>query len=418
MYSYKIKFIVLNDSITFEMKSPYKFEVEEFVQDLLSIFIIVSEDNKPIIYSLQEYSENKKKHISEFTNKYSTKLPQLKALAAFFNKLKPNESFFFLPNIELELSESLKIKDYLKAINAGIEYDTLTDKTIDVFGDLISKYHLGVVGDQRVLIGEKERNKRFCRFCHNKRQPTTFNNKAHAISEALGNKTVILCDECDGCNKVFSETIEPDIIQALSLFRTFFKVKGKGGEKKFKGKNFDLKNEEQLNLHFYSLDDRPIENDEEYNVYLNTERPIISQNIYKALCKYFLSVIDEKHLCHFEKTIDWINGKVEIEKLPSIAEMTSYHTFSTQPKLIYYIRKNNYLNIPFAVGEFHFTCKIFVFIIPFSNQNDRDFIAKNDFEVFWNTFTHFEKSKGWIFNDYSNNNAREFTINLNFKLKK
>lgn len=416
MYSYKIKFIVLNDTIAFEIKSENRLIVEEFVNDLLSIFVVISNDNKPIINSLQEFSEEIDKAMTEFTNKYKSKLPQLNAVTVFFKKLKYRDKFFFLPNIEMELAESIKLIDYLRALEEGKSYDELTDKTTDIFGDLMSKYNIRIAGDKRVSIGEREKNKRLCRFCKNTSNPTTFNNKAHAISEALGNKTIVIYDECDKCNKRFSETIEPDIIQYLALFRTIFKVKGKGGEKKFKGKNFDMRHDEQVNLKFYSLNDRPEEPEKEYKLNLQTEQPIVLQNIYKTLCKYFLSIIDKKYLSHFEKTIDWINGNLEVEKLPKVAEMISYHSFSVQPKLTYYIRKIEDNDIPFAVGELHFTCQILVFIVPFSNQDSKDFLNKKDFDVFWKTFRHFDKSKGWIFNNFSNKNAREFSINLNFEL--
>lgn len=416
MYTYKIKFIVLKDTIAFEIKAENRLVVEGFVNDLLSIFVVISKDNKLTINSLQEFSEDIENEITKFIDKYKTKLPQLNAVSAFFKKLKFGDKFIFLPNIEMELAESIELRDYLRALDEGKSYEEITDKTTDLFGDLISKYNFGVVGDQRVSIGEKEKNKRLCRFCQNKSLPTTFNNKAHAISEALGNKAVVLFDECDTCNKRFGKTIEPDIIQYLALFRTIFKVKGKGGEKKVKGKNFELRHEEQVSLKFYSVADRPKEPDKEFKLNLKVKQPIVAQNIYKSLCKYFLSIIDNRYLPHFKRTIDWINGNLEVDNLPKIAETISYHSFSVQPKLIYYIRKTDDKKIPFAVGEFHFTCRVFAFIIPLSNQDDKDFIDKKDFDVFWKTFQHFDKSKGWVFNDYSNKNARELSINLNFEL--
>jgi hypothetical protein len=417
MYSFKIKFIILNDTIAFEIKSENRLIVEEFVNDLLSIFVVISDDNKPTINSLQEYSDCIDKDLTGFVDKYKEKLPQLNAVSAFFRKIEYGAKFIFLPNIEMELAESIKLRDYLRALEEGKSYEDLEDKTMDLFGNLMSKYFIGVAGVRRVSIGERYKDKRLCRFCQNKSTSTTFNNKAHAISEALGNKTVVLFDECDTCNKRFSETIEPDIIQYLAIFRTIYKVKGKGGEKVFKGKNFNMRYDGSVNLNFYSLDDRPKEPEKEYKLKLTSEQPIVSQNIYKSLCKFFLSIIDKKYLSHFKRTIDWINGNLEVDRLPYIAEMISYHSFSVQPKLTYYIRKIEDKNIPFAVGEFYFTCKVFTFIIPLTNQDEKDFIDKNDYDVFWKTFQHFDKSKGWVFNDYSNKNPREFSINLNFELK-
>ncbi|WP_298541900.1 HNH endonuclease [uncultured Aquimarina sp.] len=423
MYSYQIKFIALEDTIGFELKSPNENEVEEFVYDIISIFATVDENDRPLIISLQNNSLENKVEISNFVSKYCEKLPQLNALKAFFNKLKDDDSFFFLPNIKMELAESTKLRDYLRALKEGLDFEELNSQTTELFGDLMDNYTLGGVGDKRVEIGEKNKLHRTCRFCDRKSDLTTFDSKAHAISEALGNKTIVLYEECDECNKRFSETIESDIVQYLSLFRTIYDVKGKnrgkgkGGSKKFKGKNFDLKNNGNVELSFQSEDDRPIKNDEDYNIKLEAEQPIISQNIYKALCKYYLSIIDKKHLKHFKKTIDWINGKIEIDRLPKIAEMTSYHSFAMQPKLTYFLRKTEDKEIPFAIGEFYFTCKIFAFIIPLCSQDDKNFLEEIEYKNFWKTFRHFDKTKGWVFNDFSNNNKRDFTINLNFELK-
>lgn len=423
MYSYQIKFIALDDTIGFELKSPNKDEVEEFVYDIISIFATVDENDRPLIISLQNNSPESITKISDFVSKYNRKLPQVNALKAFFNKLGDKESFFFLPNIKMELAESIKLRDYLRAIKEGLDFGELNSQTTELFGDLMENYNLGGVGDKRVEIGEKNKSQRICRFCYRKNDSTTFDSKAHAISEALGNKTIVLYEECDECNKRFSETIEPDIVQYLSLFRTIYDVKGKnrgkgkGGSKKFKGKNFDLKNNGNVELSFQSEDDRPIKDDENYSLKLEAEQPIITQNIYKALCKYYLSIIDKKYLKHFEKTIDWINGKIEIDRLPKIAEMTSYHSFAIQPKLTYFLRKTDDKEIPFAIGEFYFTCKVFAFIIPFCDQDNNNFLEEIKYKIFWKRFRHFDKTKGWVFNDFSNNNKRDFTINLNFELK-
>lgn len=268
------------------------------------------------------------------------------------------------------------------------------------------------------MIGEKDKEKRVCRFCNNTNEPISFSNEAHAISEGLGNKTVILLEECDQCNDQFSKTIEPDIVQYLSLFRTFFDVKGKGGSKKFKGENFELQNEGNVELKFYSTDDRPEEHSMPYKVKLETKEPLSLQNIYKSLCKFFLSVIDTEYVKEFTETIKWINGDLEVSQLPKIGELISYHGFTKQPKLVTYIRKNQDTNLPFAVGEFYFTCKIFVFILPLTKKDDKDFLSDAEYEKFWETFQHFKKTEGWAFMDFSNDEKRKLTLNLNFQKEK
>ncbi|WP_303315193.1 hypothetical protein Q4Q34_16055 [Flavivirga abyssicola] len=395
------------------MKSHNKDEVDNFVGDLLSIFITLKENGKPLLNTLQKYTEENKKELNHFIDKYKLRLPRLNSVSAFLRKLKPNEYFVFLPNMNLEQIEILKLNEYIKTISAGKKYVNPSDELLDLYESFLKKYQLNTVGKNRVAIGEKDKQKRICRFCLNKSNPTTFNNKAHAISEALGNKTIILFDECDKCNKEFSETIEPHIIQYLSLFRTIFGVKGKGGNKKLKGKNFTLSNNGQVNIVFNSLEDRPNPSDKNYNLKLNLQEPLVFQNVYKSFCKYFLSVIDDNDLIHFRDTIKWIKGDIETTNLPRIAELTTYDFFTLQPELSYYIRKEDDTSIPFAVGRFCFTCKVYVFIIPFSDCDSLDFIKESEFRRYWKTFKLFSKSENWVFNDYSNNTPRDFSINLN-----
>ncbi|MFY0603253.1 MAG: hypothetical protein JXQ93_04845 [Flavobacteriaceae bacterium] len=397
------------------MKSPNRKEVEYFVNDLLDIFIIIEENGKPILNTLQKFSNSINKEILDFVYRYNDRFPQLNQLPSFFRKLSHNDYFIFLPNIELDQLELFKLKEYYETIKEGKEYVNPSNDLLEKYIDLLKKYKINFIGSKRISIGERNKSKRVCRFCKKKNGETTFKNKAHAISEALGNKTVMLFDECDKCNKFFSETIEPDMVQSLSLFRTFFGVKGKGGNKKIKGKNFYLKNDGKINLVFNSLNDRPDPLSKNYNLKLNLDQPINFQNIYKTLCKYFLSVIDGNELAHFRKTIDWVKGDLEIESLPKIGELISYDFFTLQPKLTYYIRKDKRCTRhPYAIGEFRFTCKIMIFIVPLSDYDKKNFLKESDYKYFWKTFKHYHKYKDCVFSDYSNNDAKDFSINLNF----
>jgi len=405
----------LTDNLSFDINSPNKDTIEEFVKELLFIFAKVDEQNeKVIIESFQQNTPELRQKIREFTDKFKGQIPSLNKVPAYFRKLQNEEHFFFLPNVKLEPFDNIKLYDYLKAAAEGKNFEELHRQSKELFEELFKTYSIKIYGDKRINIGEPKKSKRICRFCNNTKKPLTFGSTAHAISEALGNKMVRLFDECDGCNGEFSKTIELDIIQYLAIFRTFYNVKGKGGSKQFKGENFDLKNEETVELKLYSDNDKP-DFSMPYKVTLETKEPISFHNIYKCLCKYFISVVDSQYLGHFAKTIDWISGKIPIKKLPRIGEMLSYHGFTKQPKLVTYIRRGSDKQLPFAVGEFYFTCKIFVFIIPLTDKDARDFTDIKDFDKYWDTFQHYKKSKGWALNDYSNDNKRKFIMNLNFE---
>ena len=66
-------------------------------------------------------------------------------------------------------------------------------------------------------IGETDKSKRVCRFCHRSAPLTSFTHKSHAISESLGYKSLVCHEECDECNEYFSRTIEPDVVNMHSF---------------------------------------------------------------------------------------------------------------------------------------------------------------------------------------------------------
>lgn len=417
MFHYKVRFLALTDTTGFEIKTTSPNHAKEFLDDLFFAFSKVNEQRELTVPILQKNSKELQSNVDALNDKYKHKHHVLNIVPAYFKKLKENESFFFLPGTDFDAIENSEFYYILEQELGGDFSKKSITQTRKLFGGLLKKYQVATYGEKRISIGHKIKSERVCRFCNEKQPNVSFRKKAHAISEGLGNKTVILYDECDDCNFKFSQSIEPDLIQYVSLLRTFYSVQGKGGVKQFKGKNFILKNEEGLSLTFYSDEDKPESHSMPYKLPpLISNELITSQNIYKTLCKYFLSVVDEKYLPEFKKTIEWINGKTSTQRLPKIGEMITYNFFSKQPKLVTYIRRGNSKTLPFAVGEFHFTCLVITFIIPFASGDSHDFVLKKDFDVYRKAFKHYTKAGGWTFKDYSNNKPKEFSISLNFEL--
>lgn len=328
--------------------------------------------------------------------------------------MKEGDLFIILYNVEFSNEISLYISTHLEAWENKENAEKLWKQNIDTYGKTLSNYEVKTIGDSRFAIGNSKKDERVCRFCKLSIPKVSFKKKAHAISEALGNKNVILFDECDKCNEKFGKQVEGDIILYLALFRTIYEVKGKGGKKKIKGKNFEAYKGEgnTLQVKFYSIDDRP-KKGEPYNLALDFGRNIIMQNIYKSLTKFFLSIIDESELPYFEDTIKWITGKISTNKLPLVYESINYETFTKHPKLKYYLRKPNDLDMPYAVCQFFFTCKEFIFIIPFCNKDSENFNQNVDWESIFNFFSHFNKYKKQNRYDHSDNNPKNFIANLN-----
>lgn len=79
----------------------------------------------------------------------------------------------------------------------------------------------------KVMLGDKKN--RICRFCGKRPPEVTFRKIAHAIPEALGNKSLESAYECDACNEKFGQGIENDLGNWSKPMRTFARIRGKSG---------------------------------------------------------------------------------------------------------------------------------------------------------------------------------------------
>lgn len=416
MKNFRITFLAL--SRTVEMKIESEKEINSFVNDLLIILAkeIDYENLKINIDSLQQNTEEFRAKINSVIQKYKTFEPKIRQINTYFKDLKDNEYFFIFPNDTIHKQQRFHLFNYLSALQKGEDFEKMTKEMDDLFGVLMDSYEIFAFDANRknnIKIGESDKSKRVCRYCNKKSPEVSFKKVAHSISEALGNKKIITNDECDACNEKFGEGIENDLILYLNLYRVFFRIRGKNGISKLKGKNFEIKNEETIKIDILSDEEIAVSDCNDFQVRLKTTEKITTQNIYKTLSKYALGVIDRTQIVNFKDTIEWINGKRNIDNLPKVAILSSYDLFSTHPKLSVYLRKSEDNKLPYAVAEFRFTYLTFVYIIPNSNKDTTDFTQDDNFEYFWSFFKHYSSIQNWSFQKMNDNTVRPFVMNLN-----
>ena len=81
---------------------------------------------------------------------------------------------------------------------------------------------------------ESETDKRICRFCGcEESEQNTFNKVAHAISNFLGNQSILTENECDKCNSKFGKTIENELAEYFKHLKPLLRIPGKRGGSKF-----------------------------------------------------------------------------------------------------------------------------------------------------------------------------------------
>lgn len=425
----KIEFSLLSLSHSTDMSFEATKSIDEFVNNFQLIFAeekdIDFENRKIHIKSPQQNTPILRERVNEFIENFKDLDIRIFKLRDYFKKLKEGE-YFIIFNRESMTTEqqNQKIKSLI-SLKTGISVEEMQKQMDEFFGELLKTYAIQPFdGKTKISIGEPIKSKRVCRFCNNNRENVSFKKKAHAISESLGNKKIILNEECDECNIKFGlpPGIENSLITFLKFCSVFFGIKGSNGIPEIKGKNFGMSNKERIEIKYNNIDDdNDLVKEESFikmKARLDTFDNIVMQGIYKTLCKYLLSVVDSSILPKFQNTIDWINGNVSITKLPKVKVLSSYDSFNKHPSLVVYLRQDENTVLPYAVGELHYVFMTFVFIVPLTTSDDKDFTDRDDFDIYWNFFKHYSKKNGWIIWDFSDNIKQRASFNLSFNSKR
>ncbi len=375
--------------------------VPRVMLDFLSLFDQEADKEDCDYYplTLQKNSDELRERMLTFLTKSVKPDSPLRGMINFLNEL-PLGHYFMIKFGECEDSQAL-IEDFKILTHHHIQNGVKIKHSINTFdwGDTLKYYDFKMFGHQRKSILSKQKKEdRVCRFCNTRSgainefgKYVAFKNRAHAFSEALGNKRVFSNDECDSCNDRFSTGIEVSLVNYLQLFRSLYKLKGKGGTKKVSGENFSLDPELGFNIKYDGKIDETTEN---IKTKLHMKEGFIPQDIYRCLVKFVLSVLDAEELQFIERTIDWVNSKFKADSLPYISIVQHSAFFSEDPMLVYYKRKSEDAG-PYMLGEFHYADFVFVYIIPFCSLDKRSYIVDEEFQAFWNSFNQLRAFHDW-----------------------
>ena len=270
---------------------------------------------------------------------------------------------------------------------------------------------------EKVYIGERDKEKRVCRFCGKKIPEVSFSgSKSHAISEFLGNKSLICLEECNTCNSEFGKTIEPEFSRMLSPMLSMFNIKGKKGYRKTRGKNFVIEHrkpsDEKLFCLKFEYQGEVIDGVRYFDA---TSIKYVPQDVYKCLCKYVISLIDSKYLPYFQETINWIKSPTRYCKLPKIA-ISSYGIYPV-PCMKVCIRMDNNYDVPYCIAVLSTCNEEYAFIVPFCNKDKYNFTTLKRCMKFKEIVRSSSPIKKWEFEDFSYSTKRPCPNSLSFKVE-
>lgn len=361
--------------------------------------------------------------VFSFCDRYKGSYPILNGFKKSFSKIPEGNHFLVLPRRIADNAEVVRLFNYIDTRNQKLpekdfidSYNNINTEHFSVFGPVMDHYHIDIASsDTRTHIGESDRSGRVCRFCGKSTTApgVTFRKVAHAIPEALGNKGLVLNEECDACNELFGKTIEPDLISYFNFHRVFWAIKGKNGVPKIKFKNGCIAHKEgRIEIGFKpGLGENATFDLKQ--VTLHSHDRIATANIYKSLCKIALSVIDADKLRYFGRTISWLLAEEDQPKvLPRVAVLSAPQMRVESPQILLYERQSAMVDLPHLVAEFKLKTVVFVFIVPFSDLDSKTFFNDEEYSRFWQSFPHYAAVDGWIYERFDNPQELEYSLTV------
>lgn len=248
----------------------------------------------------------------------------------------------------------------------------------------------------KVINGERDGQRR-CRFCGRILDEQHFTKEAHAISISLGNTKFICADECDECNEWFGRKLENDVTIFFQIPLSLYLVPKRNGKwRQITGRNFEMQMSNEPHpfsdipiLRFHARDWQDENISDVASLMKNfdlSNKTFVPQNVYKAICKYALSLMPHSLTLHYQKTIEWIQSDSFEHSLPKI-KMASFDREGNEPIMALFLRKNDNKRFPLCIASLCVANIHLFYLLPFSDESESTEQDNILFDSFWLQFT-------------------------------
>ena len=413
--------VTLKHEPQIDISGSYENVLKIYIQVLLAFGAKCDVDESGIMKCqgerFQKYSQNIKENLSHLMVLSSNNA--IGQLYNIFKQMDFGDPFAFFPQ-PLTVDEISVVREEMIKRYLGPQYENYKSYYDNIWKNITNNYNITHYenGHNTISsIGEKGKSKRICRFCGLKIPETTFNNKSHSISEALGNKNIITNDECDACNAFFGKNIEIDLINCLDFFRLFYGIQGKGGKKKFASKDFEITKDNIQNELLLKIQEENIALEDKNKIKIQLKHPqkINWQNVYRTLVKYALSVCNESYLQNFKETIKWIKSDFSCKELSWVTILATNKTSKSFPEISVFFRKNENTELPYSFMVLEINGLTFIALIPLSSKDNCNFNSELDFNRFWELLKPYNQNP--ILKRFKPlaDEAKEFTYDISFE---
>lgn len=229
----------------------------------------------------------------------------------------------------------------------------------------------------KIILGDKIN--RICRFCGKKPPEVTFRKVAHAIPEALGNKSIVSTYECDNCNEHFGQGIENDLGNWSKSMRTLARIRGKSGVPTLKkgGDGLGWRIEYGATgfiISAYESDPIFVVDEVNKDVTFKLKRDAYTPvAVLKAFMKIGLTLMPDSEISHFSHLMAWVCSTDH--SLPFAENVPIFYTFQPGPMpndliaALLLRRKASFAGVPYAFLVLGYGNEVFQVPLP-SKQHD------------------------------------------------
>ncbi|PBQ32730.1 hypothetical protein CNR22_13415 [Sphingobacteriaceae bacterium] len=270
--------------------------------------------------------------------------------------------------------------------------------------DFFKKYSL--VGSSKTIDLKKSKAK-VCRYCSKNNTQTKFNQDTHLIPELLGENDTLTFDECDTCNKTFSN-FESHLATFVRPYLTMLGVKGKKKIPKFHSRTKDRNEETRTILEhqegnhkkliLQDLDDYRINHDEKTFDIIFRKAPFVPLRVYKSILKIGLSLLPLEDDKNNQRSFTWLNSdNVELAYVSTGFITSLTRTYFQTPWADLY--QANKLGTTRKVFPKHtlilgFANQIVQIFLPFSNEQADVHTGKRPLDLILYPSFAFDKIEG------------------------
>ena len=211
----------------------------------------------------------------------------------------------------------------------------------------------------------------------------------------------------------------------LSPLRTYSSIAGKHGKTKIKDDSFALYEEApgKIRIDLFEKENPELkhwtfnEDGENFSLSFTHPQKLNPQDVYRAIVKYAIGVMEEVELPHFQDTIDWIKKEKTAVDLPKLCFFLDNNPKDDKkPCITVFFRKNSDKTLPYSFIDLKVAGVVVFAVIPFCNQDDRTFSKEEDWKHILEVVKIFEGMP--LLKVIIPNEDEEIRMTYNFEIKK